>query len=45
MLSTFVLWFAASEAAGRFTLTSRELDDDFAWAATRMLDALVVPAG
>jgi hypothetical protein len=41
MLSTFVIGFAASEAAGRFTVTSDELDDDFAWAAARMLTALV----
>lgn len=45
MLSTFVIGFAASEAAGRFTVTSRELDDDFAWAAARMLNTLVVPSG
>jgi AcrR family transcriptional regulator len=39
MLSTFVIGFAASEAGGRFTATSRQLDDDFAWAAARVLDA------
>lgn len=41
MLSTFVLGFAASEASGRFTVTGDELDDDFTWAATRMLSALM----
>lgn len=41
MLSTFVIGFAASEASGRFTATRDELDDDFAWATTRMLSALV----
>src|SRR4051794_1979492 len=29
MLSTFVLGFAASEAGGRFSVDTRQLDDDF----------------
>jgi hypothetical protein len=41
MLSTFVIGFAVSEASGRFTVTGDELDDDFAWATTRMLAAFV----
>jgi AcrR family transcriptional regulator len=32
LLSTFVLGFAASEAAGRFTATPQQLDEDFRWA-------------
>lgn len=41
MLSTFVLGFAASEAAGRFTVSTQQLDDDFAWAAAGILNALL----
>lgn len=40
-LSTFALGFAASEAAGRFTATSERLDEEFAWAASRILQALI----
>jgi AcrR family transcriptional regulator len=43
MLSTFVIGFATSEAAGRFSVTGPELDDDFAWATARLLTALATP--
>ncbi len=41
LLSTMVLGFAASEAAGRFTATTEQLDADFDWfggLVTRLLD-------
>jgi AcrR family transcriptional regulator len=41
MLSTFVLGFAASEAGGRFTVDTAQLDADFLWAAGRLLAGLV----
>lgn len=41
MLSTFVLGFAASEAGGRFTVNTAQLDADFRWAAGRLLTGLV----
>jgi AcrR family transcriptional regulator len=43
MLSTFILGFAASEAAGRFSVSTEQLDADFAWAAAGMLNALKPP--
>jgi AcrR family transcriptional regulator len=36
LVSTFVLGFAASEAAGRFTATPDELDEDFRWAGSQI---------
>jgi AcrR family transcriptional regulator len=36
LLSTFVLGFAASEAAGRFTATPEQLDEDFRWAGSHI---------
>lgn len=40
LLSTFILGFAASEAGGRFTADPSTVDDDFAWAARRILPLL-----
>jgi AcrR family transcriptional regulator len=36
LLSTFVLGFAASEAAGRFTAAPEQLDEDFRWAGNHI---------
>jgi AcrR family transcriptional regulator len=43
VLSTFVLGFAASEVAGRFTVGTQELDLDITWFAERVLTALPDP--
>jgi AcrR family transcriptional regulator len=40
LLSTFVLGFAASEAAGRFTATPEQLDEDFRWAGDHIRQIL-----
>jgi AcrR family transcriptional regulator len=40
VLSTFVLGFAASEAAGRFTAGEQELDLDLAWFGECVLNSL-----
>jgi AcrR family transcriptional regulator len=40
LLSTFVLGFAASEAAGRFTANSEQLDEDFRWAGDHIRQIL-----
>jgi LSD1 subclass zinc finger protein len=41
VLSTFALGFAASEAAGRFSVGTPELDLDLAWFSERVLKTLV----
>lgn len=43
VLSTFVLGFAASEVAGRFTVERQELDLDITWFAERVLNPLPDP--
>jgi AcrR family transcriptional regulator len=40
LISTFVLGFAASEAAGRFTATPQQLDEDFRWAGNHIRQIL-----
>jgi AcrR family transcriptional regulator len=40
LLSTFVLGFAASEAAGRFTATPQQLDEDFRWVGNHIRQIL-----
>jgi AcrR family transcriptional regulator len=40
LLSTFVLGFAASEAAGRFTVAPEQLDEDFSWFADLAVEML-----
>jgi AcrR family transcriptional regulator len=40
LVSTFVLGFAASEAAGRFTATPEQLDEDFRWVGNHIRQLL-----
>jgi AcrR family transcriptional regulator len=45
LLSTMVLGFAASEAAGRFTADPAELDEDFRWLGEHIARTLERPTG
>jgi hypothetical protein len=40
MLSTFILGFAASEARGRFSVGSDQLDADLDWFGEQLLGAV-----
>ena len=44
VLSTFALGFAASEAAGRFSVGTRDLDLDLAWFSECVLNSLGQPS-
>ena len=44
VLSTFALGFAASEAAGRFSVGTRDLDLDLAWFSECVLNSLAQPS-